>query len=58
MTDNNIFALVVLAILALLLGGLIFGTKLENNRVYDKCMRENENVIHVEAKKLCTERIK
>lgn len=56
MSDNNVFGMVVVAIISILIGGLIFGTKIENNRLYDRCMKENENTLHVEAKKLCEER--
>ena len=58
MNDSSTIGMAILGLIALILGGLMFGTKLENSRLYDRCMRENENVIHIEAKKLCTERTK
>jgi hypothetical protein len=55
---NNGDGLIVVGVFLLLLSGVGFGARLENSRLYDRCMRENENVIHIEATKLCTERTK
>jgi len=58
MNDNYwIFPATAVAFI-ILFGLAMLGAKIENNRIYDKCLTMNSSMVYIDVVKLCREIVK
>ena len=58
MNDNFWFLPGALIAFLLLFGLIIMGGKMENERIYEKCLTTNSSMVHSELIKMCKELVK
>ena len=58
MNDNFWFLPAALVAFLLLIGLIVMGGKMENERIYEKCLATNSTMVYSDVTKMCKELVK